>query len=142
MSASLQGVTMMHRVSLLLAALVLHHAAPLCAAEQPPAASAQMSVADFLERIGELAKGGPEWTLSPEAGELFGVVSSVGRAYRQSLAEQRAAGQPVEACLPDEAEIDSGELFAHLAAYSPDGARRTSITEAFAELVRKRFPCR
>jgi prolyl-tRNA editing enzyme YbaK/EbsC (Cys-tRNA(Pro) deacylase) len=126
---------------LVLAGLALHLAAPLAAASDGAAPSPQMTVADFLERVGTLAKTGPEWTLSPEASQLFAAISQTGKAYRQTLAERRAAGQPVEACLPETAEIDSDALFAHLAGYSAEAARKTSIAEAFAALVRQRFPC-
>ncbi|MFM7349658.1 MAG: hypothetical protein ACKO01_09235 [Erythrobacter sp.] len=125
----------------LLAGLALHLAAPLSAAPEAPAPSPQMSVAAFLERVGTLAKTGPEWTLSPEASKLFAAISETGKAYRQTLAQRRAAGQPVEACLPDTAEIDSDALFAHLAGYSAEAARQTSIADAFAALVRAKFPC-
>ncbi|MEE4315728.1 MAG: hypothetical protein V2I74_01980 [Erythrobacter sp.] len=100
-----------------------------------------MTVASFLERVGELRRKGPEWTLSPEAGELFGALSEAGKSYRQELQRRRDAGEPVEACLPPEAEIDSDVLFAHLTGYAPADARRTTIREAFAELVSIRFPC-
>ncbi len=111
----------------------------------PPAAvtpSPDMTVAAFLARIDQLQPKGPEWTLSPEAGELFGAISAVGKAYRQTLADRLTAGQPVEACLPPEAEIESDVLFAHLAGYTPETAARTTIREAFSQLVRQRFPCR
>lgn len=62
------------------------------------------------------------------------MLSDIGKAYRQNLAERRAAGQPVEACLPPEAEIDSDTLFAHLIGYSADQAHRTSIAEAFSKV--------
>ena len=103
--------------------------------------SPDMTVAAFLARVDQLRTGGPEWTLSPEAGELFGAISAVGKAYRQTLADQRAAGQSVEACLPPEAEIESDVLFAHLAGYTPEAAARTTIREAFSQLVQQRFPC-
>jgi hypothetical protein len=104
--------------------------------------SPDMTVAAFLARVDQLRTGGPEWTLSPEAGELFGAISAVGKAYRQTLADRLTAGQPVEACLPPEAEIESDVLFAHLAGYTPEAAARTTIREAFSQLVRQRFPCR
>ncbi|NBB24325.1 hypothetical protein GVM20_04190 [Porphyrobacter sp. SLTP] len=103
--------------------------------------SPDMTVAAFLARVDQLRTGGPEWTLSPEAGELFGAISAVGKAYRQTLADQRAAGQSVEACLPPEAEIESDVLFAHLAGYAPEVAARTTVREAFSQLVQQRFPC-
>ena len=119
------------------------------AADQTPPASPatiapspDMTVAAFLARVDQLRTSGPEWTLSPEAGELFGAISTVGKAYRQKLADRLASGQPVEACLPPEAEIDSDVLFAHLAGHSPEAAARTTIRDAFSELVRQRFPCR
>lgn len=105
------------------------------------APSPDMTVAAFLARVDQLRPAGPEWPLSPEAGELFAAISTVGKAYRQNLADRLAAGQPVEACLPPEAEIDSDVLFRHLASYSPEAAARTTIGEAFSELVRQRFPC-
>lgn len=104
--------------------------------------SPDMTVAAFLARVDQLRTRGPEWTLSPEAGELFGAISTVGKDYRQTLADRLAAGQPVEACLPPEAEIESDVLFAHLAGYTPEAAARTTIREAFSQLVQQRFPCR
>ena len=104
--------------------------------------SPDMTVAAFLARVDQLRTRGPEWTLAPEAGELFGAISTVGKAYRQTLSDRLAAGQPVEACLPPEAEIGSDVLFAHLAGYTPETAARTTIREAFSQLVRQRFPCR
>ncbi len=103
--------------------------------------SPDMSVAAFLLRVNQLRQNGPEWPLSPEAGELFAAITAVGKDYRQALAEKRAAGQPAEACLPPEAEIESDVLLAHFAAYTPEAAVRTSIREAFSQLVRERFPC-
>jgi len=32
-------------------------------------------------------------------------------------------------------------VFAHFAGLAPEQARRTTLAEAFAELVRKRYPC-
>lgn len=134
---------MIRTFRLMLAAVILHAAAPLWAAAETPAppASPEMTVAAFLERIGELSKAGPGWTLGPEARELIELLTGIGKAYRQNLAERRAADQPVEACLPPQAEIDSDTLFAHLIGHSADQARRTSMAEAFAALVRQKYPC-
>jgi len=107
----------------------------------PIVPSPDMTVAAFLARVDQLRKNGREWTLSPEAGELFGAISTTGKAYRRNLADRLASGQPVEACLPPEAEIDSDVLFAHLAGYTPEAAARTTIREAFSQLVRQQFPC-
>ena len=63
------------------------------------APSPDMSVAAFLMRVNQLRQLGPEWPRSPEAGELLGAISTVGKDYRKTLAEKQAAGQPVEACL-------------------------------------------
>ena len=75
------------------------------AAQQPPAPapeppSAAMSVAAFLERLGEVSQSGPGWTETPEAAQLFEAVAGAGKAYRRDLAARAATGQPVEACLP------------------------------------------
>ena len=103
--------------------------------------SPDMTVAQFMARVDQLRPSGPNWPLSPEAGELFAAISAVGKTYRQNLADRLAAGQAVEACLPPEAEIDSDVLFEHFASYSSDAADRTTIAAAFSELVRRRFPC-
>lgn len=133
-------------LALTLAALVVtagpgaHAQAPADAAN-PAAPSPEMSVSAFLSRLGELARTGPLWPGSPEGEQLIGILSTIGKTYRQDLADRRAAGQPVEACLPAEAEIDSAVLLEHLSAYPPETASRTSMAEAFSALVRKRFPC-
>jgi hypothetical protein len=131
--------------AVLIAGLMLTASATL-AAQSPPspapeAPSAGMSVAAFLERLGELSQTGPGWTQTPEAAQLFEAISGVGKAYRRDLEARRAAGQAVEACLPSTAEIDSDDLLAHLAGYNPQEARKVTIAEAFAKLVRERFAC-
>jgi hypothetical protein len=103
--------------------------------------SPDMSVAAFMARVDQLRPRGPDWPLSPEAGELFSAISAAGKAYRENLAKRLAAGQPVEACLPPEAQIESDVLLDHLASYSGEAAARTTIATAFSELVRQRFPC-
>lgn len=113
-------------------------------AATPPAAvtsSPDMTVAAFMARVAQLRLSGPDWPLSPEAGKLFAAISAVGKAYRASLANRLAVGQPVEACLPPEAQIDSDVLLEHLASYSAEEAPRITISAAFSELVRRRFPC-
>ena len=126
------------------------------AAQTAPAAapaalvpSSDMTVAAFLARVDQLRPSGPEWTLTPKAGELFAAIFAGARPIRQKIADRLAAGQAVEACLPPEAEaeaeaeaeIDSDVLFEHLASYSSEAAVRTTIAAAFSELVRLRFPC-
>ena len=106
-----------------------------------------MTVAAFLARVDQLRPSGPEWTLTPKAGELFAAIFAGARPIRQKIADRLAAGQAVEACLPPEAEaeaeaeIDSDVLFEHLASYSSEAAVRTTIAAAFSELVRLRLPC-
>ena len=118
------------------------------AAQTAPAAapaalvpSSDMTVAAFLARVDQLRPSGPEWTLTPKAGELFAAIFAGARPIRQKIADRLAAGQAVEACLPPEAEIDSDVLFEHLASYSSEAAVRTTIAAAFSELVRLRLPC-
>lgn len=130
----------------ILSAAMMLAASSALAAQEPPAAASEppspsMSVAAFLERLGEVSRSGPGWTKTPEAAQLFEAVSGAGKAYRRDLAARAAGGQPVEACLPPTAELDSDDLFAHFAGLAPEQARRTTLAEAFAEVVRKRYPC-
>lgn len=131
----------MHARRFALAGLALIGAAALSAKSPQLPPSEEMTVVAFLERVDELRRGGPNWTLTPEAGQLFAVVSVVGKTYRQNLADRLAAGQTVEACLPPEAEIDSDVLFQHLTSYSGEAAAQTTLSAAFSELVRQRYPC-
>jgi hypothetical protein len=107
----------------------------LASQEVPAAAPAEapspaMSVADFLECLGAVSQSGPGSTNTPQAAQLFEAVSGAGKAYRRDLEARRAAGQPVEACLPPTAELESDDLFAHFVGLErfptilthPDGA--------------------
>jgi hypothetical protein len=111
---------------------------PAPAPEPPPQA---MSVAAFLEQLEAVSQSGPGWTKTHAAAQLFEAVASAAKAYRRDLEARRASGQPVEVCLPPTAEMDSNDLFAHFAGLAPEQARRTTIADAFAEVVRNRYPC-
>lgn len=132
---------MMQVLKVTMAVLALLGSGSLQAQSPQLPLSEEMTVAAFMERVTELRRKGPEWPLSPEAGELLTVISTVGTAYRQGLRDREAAGQPVEACLPAETEIGSDVVLDHLSAYPAPAARETSIGDAFAQLVRSRFPC-
>lgn len=67
---------------------VLYGSAP------PPAvvSSPDKTVAQFMARVDQLRPRGPNWPLSPKAGELFAAISAVGKTYSQNLADRLAAG--------------------------------------------------
>ncbi len=83
-----------------LAATIAQAAQTVRSGSAPPAAvgsSPDMTVAQFMARVDQLRPSGPNWPLSPEAGELFAAISAVGKTYRQNLADRLAAAQTVEA---------------------------------------------
>ena len=105
------------------------------------AAPGDMSAADFLTRADKLKAKGPMALLSSDFKHLKGEAEAAGASYRARLKADKAAGHPPHRCPPRKAAMNSDELLAHLRSY-PE-ARRPSITMkvAFAELMRKKYPC-
>jgi hypothetical protein len=63
-------------------------------------------------------------------------------AYRERIKAERTAGQAPHSCLPDgETEITSDILLAHLRSYPLQQRADKTIADAFAELMRKTYPC-
>lgn len=105
------------------------------------AAPGDMSAAEFLTRADKLKAKGPMALLSGDFKKLKGEAEAAGATYRARIEGDKAAGRAPHSCPPKKSALNSDELLAHLRSY-PE-ARRPSITMkvAFAELMRKKYPC-
>jgi hypothetical protein len=127
-------------------ALSLTAATPAQAAEQT------ISVADFLalwESIDGAAiqkeieeTGTVDEAKHPSFARAIQLTRATGLAYRERIKAERAAGTTPHSCLPEgEVNLDSDVVIPHLRSYAPDQRQKMTLTEAFAELMVKTYPC-
>jgi len=102
----------------------------------------EMKVATFVQKAGELQKMGAAALFSSERKALRAEAQAAAGNYRARMASDRKAGRPPHSCPPGDADLDRDELLAHLRSYSPEAQSRLSIDAAFADLMKKRYPCR
>ena len=111
----------------------------LTSAETPQAPGA-MSVATFIAKAEALQAKGAMAFFSSDISLLKGEVAGSAQAFRRQIKAEAASGKP-SACLLGRASLTSDDLLAHMRSY-PAGARpRIPVSEAVAELFRKRYPC-
>ena len=129
-----------------LLALSLTAATPAQAAEQT------ISIAEFLalwESIDgaaiqkEIAETGTvDEAKHPSFARTIQLTRATGLAYRERIKAERAAGTTPHSCLPEgEVNLDSDVVIPHLRSYAPDQRQKMTLTEAFAELMVKTYPC-
>lgn len=106
------------------------------------AANAQsMNVATFLAKAEALQKKGAMALFSKDIGILKREVEGSGKLLKGERDAAAAAGRAPAYCPPAKASLNSDELLVHLRAIPPD-RRGMSIKDAFAGLMRKKYPCR
>lgn len=136
----------MIRVVAPLLALALTSAMPALAAEE------DISVADFLKIWGaidgpainkEIAETGTvDRAKHPEFDRAIELTRAAGKAYRERIKAERAAGVKPHSCLPESTvDLDSTVLLPHLRSYRPDQRQKLTLAEAVAELMAKTYPC-
>lgn len=129
----------MQRVLIVLAVAispVLPGAASAETAQQP----GTMSVAVFLTKAEALKAKGAMAIFSSDIGLLKSEVTSSAQAFRRQAKAEAASGKP-SACLPEHATLTSDDLLAHMLGYPVAARPRLFVSQAVAELFRKRFPC-
>ncbi|MFA5988890.1 MAG: hypothetical protein WC803_04705 [Sphingomonas sp.] len=107
-----------------------------------PSAAQAMTVADFLTKVQALKTKGIFAVGSADIGLLKKEVAAASDSYRAGLAAEMAAGRKASSCPPPKgtAKIGSSELIASFTAIPP-AKRGISVKTAFAEMMRKRYPC-
>lgn len=106
------------------------------------AAPGDMTVADFLQRADKLQKKGMLAMFSGDMKLLKGEAQAAGEAYRASIVSDKKAGRPPRSCPPEgKQSLGSDEFLGHLRSYPAASRKSTTIKIAFADLMKKRFPC-
>ena len=102
-----------------------------------------MSVATFLEKAEKLEKRGVAAMLSSDFNLLKREVEGAGNAYSARHKADEAAGRPPHSCPPQgKLSLNSKDLMAHFRSYPAARRGSTTIKTAFADLMKKRYPCR
>ena len=107
----------------------------------PAALHAQnMMLPQFLAKAEGLEKKGALAMFSGDLRLLKGEVQNSGKALR---AEQQAAlksGRKSPYCMPEKVSVNPHEVLAHFRSIPPP-KRNITVKAAFADLVRKKYPC-
>lgn len=128
---------------LALFALALALALPLAALAPPAlAAPGDMSVATFLEKANGLKRRGPLALVHADYRLLRSEAEAGARLYRGRLAADRAAGRAPHSCPPPREQNGQNEFLGHFESYPAAQRPRVTVTQAFADLMRRRYPCR
>ena len=104
------------------------------------AAPGAMSVATFLAKAEALQAKGMMAMFASDVSLLKSEVASAAAAYRNQLRQEATAGKP-SACPPERAALDSNDLMAQMRTYPAADRPRIPVTQAVADLIRKRYPC-
>jgi hypothetical protein len=105
------------------------------------AAPGDMNIGTFLAKADALKAKGIMALGSPDIGVLKAEVKGAGVAYRDRVKSDKAKGMVPHSCPPAKAAMKSDELLGHLRTYPAAQRQQVSIRTAFADLMKKRYPC-
>lgn len=78
----------------------------------------------------------------PNAKRASEEVGAIAKDYREQFEADRKAGRTPHSCLPDgEAEVNTDVLIPHLQSYSDSDKATVTMVQAFADLMKKTYPC-
>ncbi|MBU6393329.1 MAG: hypothetical protein KGQ75_02025 [Sphingomonadales bacterium] len=104
------------------------------------AAPGAMSVATFLAKAEALKAKGMMALFASDVSLLKSEVANAAAAYRRQLRQEAITGKP-SACPPEHAALNSDDLMAQMRTYPATDRPRIPVTQAVADLIRKRYPC-
>lgn len=116
--------------------LVLLAGAPLLLA-----ANGEMSVEAFLTKALPLEKAGHFAIFRSDFRELIAEVRAASQSYRADLAAQKKAGDIPHSCPPEKVSLSNEEVMALMRAVPEPERATTSVKQALASTMKKRFPC-
>ena len=99
-----------------------------------------MSVAAFMAKAEALQAKGAMAFFSSDISLLKAEVTGSAQAFRRQLKAEAANGKP-SACPPEHAALTSDDILVHMRGYPVAARPRIPVSEAVADLFRKRFPC-
>ena len=102
----------------------------------------EMPAAEFLVRAEKLEKKGMLAMLSDDLKQLRREAEAAAEAYREMITTDKQAGRAPHSCPPEGTQsLGSKELLEQLRSYSPAERENVTITVAFADLMKDRYPC-
>jgi len=134
-----ESISAMKRVPITFALAVWLASSGLATAEtsQQPGS---MSVAVFMAKAEALQAKGAMALFSSDIGLLKSEVTGSAQAFRRQIKAEVANGKP-SACPPERAALTSDDILAHMRGYPAAARPRIPVSQAVADLMRKRFPC-
>ena len=105
------------------------------------AANGAMSVESFLAKAEPLAKAGTFAVFNSDYRAVMAEMKSASQSYRAELASQAKAGQEPHSCPPEKVSMSSNEVLDLMRAVPIAERKTTSVRQAFANAMKKRFPC-
>ena len=99
-----------------------------------------MPVSVFMAKAEALRAAGAMALFSSDIGVLKAEVSGSAQAFRHQVKVEAANGRP-SACPPEHAALTSDDLIAQMRSYPANARERIPVSEAVADLLRKRYPC-
>lgn len=106
------------------------------------AAPGDMSVATYLAKAEALRGKGMGAMLSSDVGVLREEARAAGKAYRDRLAADKAAGRAPRSCPPPKIGMKADQLLTHLHSYPVAQRQRITMKSAMADWIEKTYPCR
>ncbi len=113
----------------------------LAAAPLLLAANGMMSVETFLLKAEPLSKAGTFAVFNSDFRALMAEMKVASQSYRAELAAQSKAGQVPHSCPPGKLSMSSDEVIDIMRAVPAAERKTTSVKQAFANAMKKRFPC-
>ena len=104
-------------------------------------AAGDMKVDTFLAKADALKAKGMLALASSDIGVLKAEGKAAGEAYRARIKSDKAKKLPPHSCPPAKAALKSDDLLAHFRTYSAAQRKQISVNAAFADMMKKRYPC-
>lgn len=101
-----------------------------------------MKVATFLTKADALKAKGMLALASSDVGLLKAEGKAAGEAYRARIKSDKAKNLPPHSCPPVKASLGSDELLSHFRSYPVAQRQQLSVRAGFADLMKKRYPCK
>jgi hypothetical protein len=105
----------------------------------PDAASA-MSAVEFMARWNVVSKQGKAGAQSPDLPILFREIGAAAKQYRAQIKSAQAENRVPRACPPKRISVTTDDLILEFAKLPP-ASQAGELSNAFAEVMDRRYPC-
>lgn len=113
-----------------------------CVSVSAASAPGDMKISIFLQKANALKAQGILALASSDIGILKAEGQAAGETYRARIKSDDAKKLPPHSCPPAKASFKSDELLAHFRNYTVAQRKQMSVKAGFADLMKKRYPCK